>query len=89
MPARKRKSRSRTRPRKYTVHAELSNFRLARARSALRLQVYARGVKVGQLEVGSGSLYWSGAHRQSSKRIPWGRFAEMMDKLAYGSHTSA
>jgi len=95
MPARKRKSRSKSKPRsrstprKYTVHAELTNFRLARARSALRLQVYARGVKVGQLDVGRGSLYWSGAHRQSSKRIPWGRFAEMMDHLAYGSHTPA
>lgn len=87
MPSRKRKATASAR--KYTVHAELSNFRLARARSALTLQVYARGQKVGQLDVGRGSLYWSGAHRQRSKRIPWGRFAEMMDVLAYGSHTPA
>jgi hypothetical protein len=82
MPAKKTKTRSALR--KYSVHAELSNFRLAKAKSALRLQIYERDAKVGELEVGRGSLYWYGAHRQRSKRISWGRFAEMMDRLAYG-----
>jgi hypothetical protein len=71
--------------RKFEVRAELANFKLAKAKSALRLQVYARGRKVGELEVGRGSLYWYGQHRQRSKRIAWGRFAEMMNELAYGA----
>jgi hypothetical protein len=69
--------------RKYTVQAELSNLQLAKAKSALRLQIFARDEKVGEIEVGRGSLYWYGAHRQRSKRIGWGLFAEMMDELAY------
>jgi hypothetical protein len=79
-------------PKKFRVRAELDNFELAKARSALKLQIYRRGLKVGELEVGRGSLYWWGAYRQKSKRIGWGRFAEMMDKLAYGrlsAHTSS
>jgi hypothetical protein len=69
--------------RKYRVQAEISNLQLAKAKSALRLRIFARGEKVGEVEVGRGSLYWYGVHRQRSKRIGWGLFAEMMDKLAY------
>jgi hypothetical protein len=70
--------------RKFQVRAKLSNFQLAKARSALRLEIYARGIKVGELQVGRGSLYWSGHNRKHAKRVAWGRFAEMMDHLAYG-----
>jgi hypothetical protein len=41
-------------------------------------------MKLGEIQIGRGSLFWSGARRQSAKRIHWGRFAEMMDRLAYG-----
>ena len=73
--------------RKHEVKAELSNFRLARAKSALTLRVYARGEKVGELQVGRGSLYWWGKHRQKEKRVSWGKFTEMMDRLAYGGQS--
>jgi len=76
-----KKSRGR---RKYTVRAELDNFQLAKAKSALRLLIYSRGEKVGEVQIGRGSLYWWGARRQKEKRVGWGRFAEMMDELAYG-----
>jgi len=69
---------------RFKVRAELDNFELAKAKSALTLQIYSRGEKVGELQVGRGSLYWSGARRQKEKRIGWGKFAEMMDLLAYG-----
>ncbi|HEX3603208.1 MAG TPA: hypothetical protein VHU43_03895 [Steroidobacteraceae bacterium] len=68
---------------KFEVRAKLSNFHLAKAKSALRLEIYARGIKAGELQVGRGSLYWSGHNRKSAKRVAWGRFAEMMDHLAY------
>jgi hypothetical protein len=37
------------------------------------------------MEIGRGSLYWRGGGRHRSKRIPWSRFAEKMDELAYGA----
>ena len=40
--------------------------------------------KIGQLEVGRGSLYWNGRNRKSRERVDWSRFADMMDELAYG-----
>jgi len=70
--------------RKHEVKADLSNFQLAKAKSALTLQIYVRHRKVGELQVGRGSLYWWGKHRQTSKRINWSRFTAMMNQLAYG-----
>jgi hypothetical protein len=68
----------------FEVKAEIANTTLAKARSALTLQIYRKELKLGELQIGRGSLFWSGARRQSAKRIHWGRFAEMMDRLAYG-----
>ena len=80
MPARKRRRSKR----RHEVKAALSNFDLAKAGSSLNLQIYAADEKIGELEVGRGSLYWYGRSRHKSKRINWTRFAEMMDQLAYG-----
>jgi len=74
----------RSRNHRHEVKADLSNFQLARAKSALTLQIFSRGEKVGELQVGRGSLYWWGKHRQKSKRVNWARFTEMMNRLAYG-----
>ena len=71
-------------PRKHEVKADLKNFELAKARSSLNLNIYANDEKIGELEIGRGSLYWYGRSRHRSKRIDWSRFAEMMDELAYG-----
>ena len=57
---------------------------MAKARSSLNLQIYADREKIGELEIGRGSLYWYGRHKQKSKRIDWSKFAQMMDRLAYG-----
>lgn len=70
--------------RRHEVRAELTNVELVKAKSALRLEVFASREKLGELEVGRGSIYWRGANRQTKKRINWTRFAEMMDELAYG-----
>ncbi|TCO36889.1 hypothetical protein [Dokdonella fugitiva] len=70
--------------RKHEVRAELSNVELVKAKSSLRLEIFAIKEKLGELEVGRGAIYWFGANRQKSKRIDWTRFAEMMDELAYG-----
>lgn len=82
-----KRPKRRTRPlaRAYEVKAEISNATLAKAKSALTLQIYRKQLKLGELQIGRGSLFWAGARRQSAKRIHWGRFAEMMDRLAYGN----
>jgi hypothetical protein len=84
VPTKKRKRQVKSLARTYEVKAEISNATLAKAKSALTLQIYRREVKLGELQIGRGSLFWSGARRQSAKRIHWGSFAEMMDRLAYG-----
>jgi hypothetical protein len=85
MAARQRARRRPASPeRKYEVKAEIENFTLVKAKSALKLEIYCREEKLGELQVGRGSLYWWGAHRQKEKRVSWGRFAQMMDELAYG-----
>jgi hypothetical protein len=81
---RKRKRRVQSLTRTYEVKAEIANATLAKAKSALTLEIYRRQEKLGELQIGRGSLFWAGARRQSAKRIHWGRFAEMMDRLAYG-----
>jgi hypothetical protein len=48
------------------------------------LQIYANKEKIGELEIGRGSLYWQGRKKRRSKRLDWSRFADMMDELAYG-----
>jgi hypothetical protein len=84
MPMKRLKRRVKPLARTYEVKAEISNATLAKAKSALTLRIYRRDLKLGELQIGRGSLFWAGARRQSAKRIHWGRFAEMMDRLAYG-----
>lgn len=78
-----KKKRRRRSVHRHEVKAHLENFDLAKAGSSLNLQIYAFDEKIGELEVGRGSLYWYGRSRHKSKRINWTKFAEMMDKLAY------
>jgi len=69
---------------KHVVMASLNNVELAKAKSALSLDLYANGKKIGNLEVGQGSFFWTGARKQKSKPIDWSTFASMMNKAAYG-----
>jgi hypothetical protein len=71
--------------RKHEVRAQITNVELVRAKSALTLEIFASHEKLGALEIGRGSMYWTGANRQRSKRLNWSRFAAMMDRLAYGT----
>jgi hypothetical protein len=78
--ATKRKS-----PQKHEVKAALSNFTLAKAKSALTLKIYDRHEKVGEIQIGRGSLIWWGRSKQKYQRISWSKFTKMMDELAYGA----
>jgi hypothetical protein len=69
---------------RHSVKAHFQVMELARAGSSLELEIRAAKEKLGTLIIGRGSLFWYGSHRKTRKRIPWTRFAEMMDDLAYG-----
>ncbi|MEO8193477.1 MAG: hypothetical protein ABI681_06470 [Gemmatimonadales bacterium] len=84
MAARKKKSKRRTTlSRRHAVRAQLTVHELTKAGTSLFLEISALGEKIGELEIGRGSLYWKGGKRHTRKRLPWSRFAELMDKLAY------
>ena len=84
MRRKKPKRRTKSLARKFEVRAALTNASLTKAKSALTLQIYSKKETLGELQIGRGSLYWWGAHRQKAKRINWESFAERMDRLAYG-----
>lgn len=77
-------ARRKVAPKVHVVKASLAVPRLSKAGSSLTLEIYARKEKIGTIQLGRGSLFWTGAKRHKSKRIAWTRFAEMMDELAYG-----
>ena len=76
----KRKAR-----RKHSVKGTLQVQELSKAGTSLNLKIYANKVKLGELEIGRGSLFWKGRKRKRRKRISWSSFAEKMDELSYGS----
>jgi hypothetical protein len=84
MPVRKSSRRASSPTRTHAVRAQLNVQELSKAGTSLSLEISARGEKIGELEIGRGSLYWRGGRRQKSKRLSWSRFAELMDDLAYG-----
>ncbi|MBP9591492.1 MAG: hypothetical protein KBE42_05455 [Steroidobacteraceae bacterium] len=79
----RRKRRKVSVARKFEVKAKVANFTLAKAKSALRLQIYHRKKKFGEMEIGRGSLRWWSAHSPTEHRVTWTRFARMMDDRAY------
>lgn len=81
-----RKARRRTTSsRVHVVRAELKVHELSKAGTSILLEILERGEKIGELEIGRGSLFWRGGRRQIRKRVGWARFAELMDRLAYGA----
>lgn len=74
--------RSRKRPareRKHAVRAQITVHELTKTGTSLTLEIGAAGEKIGQMVIGR-----SGRRLQKNKRLSWSRFAELMDKLAYG-----
>jgi hypothetical protein len=68
----------------FSARTSLDNVSLAKAGSAMRLVLVAKGEKLGELQVGRGSLFWWGANRKIRKRVHWRKFAELMNEVAYG-----
>lgn len=81
---RKTARRTRGKNRVHSVSGQLSFERLTRTTTAITLDITGVGGKLGTLEIGRGSLMWTGKNRKSTKRIRWAKFAEIMNELAYG-----
>ena len=71
--------------RKHTVKASIQVHELSKSGTSIEFEIYASREKIGTLVIGRGSLTWRGGRRQKDKTIPWTRFAEMMDDMAYGA----
>jgi acetyl-CoA carboxylase carboxyltransferase component len=76
--------RRKKRERKHRVKAQLRVEELAKAGSALELQIFADQEKIGTVSIGRGSFTWWGKNREKGRRISWSRFAEMLDEECYG-----
>ena len=77
--------KARKKQRKHRVQGDLHIRELTRAGTSLTLVIKNRSGKLGELVIGRGALYWYGRKRQRRKGINWTSFAEMMDRLAYGT----
>jgi hypothetical protein len=55
-----------------------------RSRSGAERASADEGGNIGDITIGRGAIVWHGANRQRIKRIPWSRFADVMNELAYG-----
>lgn len=70
--------------RKHAVKASIQVHELTKAGTSIEFEIFASGEKIGTLIIGRGSLIWRGGKRQKDKTISWSKFAEQMDRLAYG-----
>ena len=70
--------------RRHKVNVHLQVFEISKAGTSLDLEIFSAGQKLGELQIGRGSINWRGGQRKITKRIRWSCFADMMNHLAYG-----
>lgn len=66
--------------RKHHVNCTLQALELTKAGTAVNVEIYADGEKIGEVVIGRGSLTWYGRNRKNGKRLSWSRFADLMDR---------
>ena len=75
--------KKKTLERKHRVKARLQVEELAKAGSALYLDIFADEEKIGTIEIGRGSFMWWGGKRKKRRKISWSDFAELLDRYFY------
>jgi hypothetical protein len=70
----RKRSRAKASERKHAVYANLNVPELTKAGSGLELYIYARGEKLGEVDIGRGGFYWKGGGRHR-------REANLLDRL--------
>ena len=66
---------------KHDVKVQVQVMELSKAGTALTLEVYAEGEKLGEIEIGQGSFGWrKGRGKRGFQRIDWTTFARHMNE---------
>ena len=75
-----RSKRANTTTKKHRVTCRMQVLELTKAGSAMSLNIYSDGQKLGKITIGQGSLTWQGARRQYHYTFSWTDFARLMDE---------
>ena len=81
--ATRKKTTKRASVRRHSVSASVGIQELSKAGTSIKLYVHRDELKLGELDIGRGAIYWRGGNKQKWERVDWTRFAEMMNGLAY------
>ena len=66
---------------KHDVKVQVQVMELSKAGTALTLEIYAEGEKLGEIEIGQGSFGWrKGRGKRGFRRIDWTTFARHMNE---------
>ena len=65
--------------RRHEVSATVSIDSLTKAGSSIELEIYSDKTKIGTLVIGRGSFVWYGNKWKQGRRVPWSRFADLME----------
>jgi len=69
---------------KHEVRANVQLLELSKAGSAIRLEVFAEGKKLGEIEIGHGSFGWKKASsKRDFRRRDWTTFTELLNEVLY------
>jgi hypothetical protein len=69
--------------RKHSVSCTVSIPELTKSGTSISFELHAEGEKIGTIVLGRGSITWYGGKRRTGTRIPWSRFAEVMNRHCY------
>ncbi len=66
---------------KHRVNVRVRVLELSKAGSGIELEVFAEGEKLGEIEIGHGSLGWRRASgKRGFRRVDWTTFAKWMNE---------
>ncbi|HEX8179864.1 MAG TPA: hypothetical protein VF525_10010 [Pyrinomonadaceae bacterium] len=71
---------------KHDVKVQVQVMELSKAGTALTLEIYAEGEKLGEIEIGHGSFGWRRANSKSGfRRRNWSVFTDWLNEQFYKS----
>jgi hypothetical protein len=69
-----------TQDKKYGLKVKAKILELSKAGSAVNIEIFSEGKKLGEIEIGHGSFGWKKASgKLGFKRVDWTRFAKLMN----------
>ncbi|PYT03142.1 MAG: hypothetical protein DMF65_04845 [Acidobacteria bacterium] len=69
---------------KHEVRVNVQVLELSKAGSAIRLEIFAEGEKLGEIEIGHGSFGWRKASgKRGFQRRDWSTFTDWLNEMLY------